>query len=99
VSGASERTHLAPGDLVSIAQAQQLLPISKGLMLRLTADGLIPHIRVRAIGSRRGRVLIERAGLERYVASLRQPAAPLQVKVSPDGILANLRARGVGRSG
>jgi len=90
---------LAPGDFLSIAQAQQLLPVSKGLMLRLAADGLIPHIRVRAIGSRRGRVFIERAGLEKYVASLRQPTAPRHVKVNPDGILANLRARGLGRSG
>lgn len=86
----------APGDIISLSEALRLLPISKGLMLRLLADGSIPHIRVRAIGSRRGRVLIERAGLEGYVATLLQPGAPREVKVDVDKIRAEVRARGRG---
>ncbi len=68
---------LQPGDLITVAQALQLLPVGKSLLYDLIGDGSIPHIRVSSIGSRRGRILILRRGLEEFVDRLRARTGPL----------------------
>jgi len=67
---------LAPGDLITVAQALQLLPVGRATLYRLVAEGTLPAVRVASLGSRRGRVLVVRAGLEAYVAGLRAPPVP-----------------------
>jgi len=84
---------LREGDLITIEQALRLLPVSKSLFHQILADGAVPHIRISASGSRRGRVLVERAGLEAYVAALRQPAPARTVKVDVDSLREKVRNR------
>ncbi|MCK6478613.1 MAG: helix-turn-helix domain-containing protein [Planctomycetaceae bacterium] len=89
------RRHLLPGDLLSVAQALELLPVGRATLYRLLAEQAIPSIRVATLGSRRGRVLIVRGGLERFVASLLGP--PEERRVSPRPLDVNaLRDRIVG---
>ena len=84
---------LAEGDLLTVAQALQLVPIGKSMLHNLVAEGQIPAIRVRTLGSRRGRILIERAGRDKYVrnqlADHRKPAPILDL----DAIHARVRRR------
>jgi hypothetical protein len=65
---------LRPGDLLSVEQALALLPVGRTMLYALLAERAIPSIRVATVGSRRGRVLVVRAGLDAYVASLQGPA-------------------------
>ncbi len=65
---ARENQHwLEPGDLITVAQALKLVPISKSLMYALLEAGEIEHVPVSSVGSRKGRKLIHRASLEAYV--------------------------------
>ena len=43
------------------------------MLYQLLAEGTVPSIRVATVGSRRGRVIVVRAGLEAFVASLQAP--------------------------
>jgi excisionase family DNA binding protein len=65
---------LQPGDLLSVVQALQLLPVGRATLYRLVAEGTLPAVRVASLGSRRGRILVVRAGLEAYVEGLRARA-------------------------
>ena len=64
---------LQPGDFLSVEQALQLLPVGRTLLYALLGDRAIPSIRVASVGSRRGRLLVLRRGLEAFVASLLAP--------------------------
>ena len=61
---------LRPGDLLTVPQTLEVLPVGRSLLYQLLAEGAIPSIRVASIGSRRGRVLVLRRGLEAYVENL-----------------------------
>ena len=83
---------LAPGDLLTAAEALKLLPVGRSLLYRLAEEGQIDAIRVASVGSRRGRILFERAAIENYVARLRDSAPsrrPAQVDV--DQLLRRVR--------
>ena len=62
---------LGEGDLLTIRQALEIMPVSKSLLYELVAQGRIPAVRVRTLGSRRGRILIARQGLEKFVKQSR----------------------------
>ena len=64
---------LRPGDLLSVEQALMLLPVGRTMLYQLIAEKTVPSIRVTTVGSRRGRVLVLRAGLDAFVASLQAP--------------------------
>lgn len=68
-----EAPPLRPGDLLTVQEALRLLPVGRATLYRLIAEGTLPAIRVASLGSRRGRVLVVRAGLEAFVASRRAP--------------------------
>ena len=83
---------LEEGDLLTVAQACKLLPVSDSLMRKLAETGEIASIRVKSTGSRRGRILIERASLDEYVARLRGKTTPRQpARVDVDAVLHDLR--------
>ncbi len=86
---------LAEGDLLTVAQALRLLPVGRATLYQLVEEGQIPHVRVRTAGSHRGRILVERAGLEAYVERLRDGRLARQVHahVDVDGILRRVRKR------
>ena len=48
---------LREGDLLTAAQALELLPVGKSLLYQLADEGQIEAIRVAGAGSRRGRIL------------------------------------------
>ncbi len=83
---------LARGDLMTVHQALELLPIGRSLLYQLADEGQIEAIRVATVGSRRGRILFERAAIEDYVARLRGEAPKRKpVNVDVDAILARVR--------
>lgn len=69
----AEGPHLQPGDLLTVEQALALLPVGRTMLYQLIAEKTVPSIRVATVGSRRGRVLVVRARLEAFVASLQAP--------------------------
>jgi len=91
---------LRPGDWLSVREALALLPVGKSMLYRLVGEGRIPAIRVASVGSRRGKWLVERAGLEAYVARLRAATTSREVKVDVDQVRDRLRRHrgGTGRA-
>ena len=85
---------LAHGDLITVRQALALIPIGRSTLYALLDSGQLPHYRVSAAGSRRGRILIARADLEALLAGARQEATRAPVRVDVDGILARIRGGG-----
>ena len=77
----------APGDLLTVYQALQVLPVGKTLLYRLVEEGQIRSIRPRSVGSRRGRILVFRDSLEDYIRGQEAPARRTGVKVSVDDLL------------
>ncbi len=63
--------HFAEGDLRTIRQVLEVLPVSRSMLYKLVAEGQIPSVRVRCTASRRGRILVHRADLAEYVEKLR----------------------------
>jgi len=85
---------LAPGSWLPVKEALALLPIGRALMYRLIGEGQIRAIRVASAGSMRGRLLVERRGIEEYIERRLAAAVPRQVKLDPDAILARIRSGG-----
>ena len=87
-------TRLAVGDLLTVPQVLQILPIGKSTLYALIDNGEIPAVRVGANTGRRGRILIHRDDLDEYVARSRQrrPSAPVRVDV--DNLLKKIRRNG-----
>ncbi|MHC4138073.1 MAG: helix-turn-helix domain-containing protein [Planctomycetota bacterium] len=81
------------GDLLTVPQAQKLLPVSRSAIYALIKAGRIPHYRISAAGSRRGRILIDRRDLEAFVAKARQTATRAPVRVDVDAIRDRVRRR------
>jgi len=86
-------TELREGDLLTVPQALRLVPVGKATLYRLIEEGQIPCCRVRAFGSRRGRVLVLRADLEAFVQRTRQAAPRAPVAPDVDALLSRVRAR------
>ena len=93
---ASRRPGIAEDDLLTVQQALCILPVGRSTLYQLVEEGQLPAIRVRTLGSRRGRVLIERAGLEKYVEGLRRgrPASCPVLRLDVDEILSQVRKGG-----
>ncbi len=88
---------LREGDLLTAHHALKLLPVGKSLLYQLADEGQIEVIRVASAGSRRGRVLFERAAIEEYVARLRGEAPKRSlVNLDVDQLLARVRRTGHG---
>ena len=77
--------HFAEGDLLTIPQVLAIVPLGRSTLYKLVETGKLPHYRVSAAGSRRGRILIARADLEEFIASSRQAATRTPVRVDPIG--------------
>ena len=58
---------LQEGDLLTPAQAVAILPVGRSTLHRLLHAGIIRGLLVRSTGARRGRWLVSRESLERYV--------------------------------
>ena len=65
------RQSVGAGDLLTIRQALDVLPVGRSTLYSLVAEGTIPSLRVRCAGSRRGRILIRRADLEAFIEKSR----------------------------
>jgi len=84
---------LAEGDLLTVPQALRLLPVGKSTLYALCDSGQLPHYRVTALGSRRGRVLLARADLEAFVQRAHHGAARAPVAPDVDDLLRRVRGR------
>jgi excisionase family DNA binding protein len=89
VTVASQR--LEEGDLLTIEQVRRLLPLGRSTIYALVKTGQLPCYRVRAAGSRRGRLLIARRDLEAYLDRARQAAPRAPTRVDVDGLLRKVR--------
>lgn len=78
---------------MTVPQALKLLPVGRATFYRLIEEGQIPCCRVRALGSRRGRVLIHRGDLEAFVERTRQAAPRAPVAPDVDALLRRVRSR------
>ena len=91
----SGRPGIAEDDLLTVQQALCILPVGRSTLYQLVEEGQIPAIRVRTIGSRRGRILVVRAGLEEYVRNRlvdrRKPAPILDIDAIHRGVRRRLR--------
>ena len=82
---------LEAGDLLTVPQALAILPVGRSTLYALVEAGDLPCFRIRAPGSRRGRILIARRDLEAFLAKKRQTAPKAPVRVEVDQILAKVR--------
>ena len=71
-----------PRDLLTVQQALALLPVGRTTIYALCESGALPHFRILAPGSRRGRILIARRDIEAFLERSRHE--PRQAPVSPD---------------
>lgn len=62
---------LRAGDLLTVKQARDLVPVGRTTFYELLAEGQIPSHRIRTKGSNRGRILIHRVDLEAFVEKSR----------------------------
>ena len=86
---------LREGDLLSVRQALDLVPLGRSKLYALLDAGEIEHVRVASTGGRRGRVFILRAALEAFVERHRIGATGRRVApVGVNEILAQVRRRG-----
>ena len=86
-------TRLAPGDLLSVAEARRILPLPKSTFYELIRTGALPHVRVPAAGGGRGRVFVLRADLEAFVDGARLSATRAATRLDVDGLLAKMRGK------
>lgn len=56
-----------PGDLLTLRQLQELIPVGYSTLHRLVTEGAIRGFQVRSTGSRRGTWLVPREEVDRYV--------------------------------
>lgn len=89
-----QRQTLAEGDLMTVPQALRLVPVGRATLYALIESGELPHYRVQALGSRRGRVLVHRADLEAFVQRARQAATRAPVAPDVDALLEKVRRKG-----
>ena len=88
MSGPLER-----GDLLTIAQALQIVPVGRTTLYALCESGELPHYRVGGTHLRRRRILIHRDDLRAYLEKSRQARPETPKPVDVDQILVDLRSR------
>ena len=88
-----EGQSLGCGDLLTVRQAMDLVPIGRSSFYQLLNSGLLPHYRVSVTGSGPGRILIDRADLEAFLAGARQAATRALERVDVDAIRDRVRRR------
>ncbi len=84
---------LQPGDLLTVRQALALLPIGRTLLYELVAEGQISSMRVKSVGSRRGRILIFRSALNDYVRRHENTIPRTSPSISVDELRDRIRTR------
>jgi hypothetical protein len=84
---------LAEGDLLTAQEVLRILPIGRSTLYALCKCGQLPHYRVRAAASRRGRLLVARADLEAFVAGSRQAAPRAPTRADVDKLLERVRGK------
>ena len=84
---------LERGDLLTVTQALQLVPIGRTTLYALCESGVLPHFRVRAPGSRRGRILLARRDIEAFLETARQGATRAPTSLDIDAIHDRVRRR------
>ena len=92
----SELQPLAPGDFLTVPQVLAVLPVGKSTLYALIESGQLPHYRVSAAGSRRGRILLARSDVEALVRNARQEACQAPVRVDVDTVVRRIRTRSKG---
>ena len=85
---------LAAGDLLTIRQALEILPVGRSTLYALCDSGELPCFRVGATPRRRGRLLIHRDDLTTFLENSRQARALAPQRVDVDAILKRLRSTG-----
>jgi excisionase family DNA binding protein len=83
----------AEATLLTIEEVRDHLRISRSLAYKLCEEGTLPSIRVASAGSRRGRLLVHRDDLDRYVARLWGEAGARPTRVDVDAIRDRVRRR------
>jgi len=86
------------GDLLTVAQALQIVPIGRTTLYALVESGQLPHYRLQPHGSRRGRILLARQDLEAFLDTTRHDATPAPTSLDIDAIHAKVR-RNLARPG
>ena len=86
---------LDSGDLLTVQQVLQIVPIGRTLLYQLVDEGQIQSIRVQSVGSKRGRILIFRSAVDEYVRrqEAHAPAPRRAPKVSVDELRDRIRTR------
>ena len=84
---------LERGDLLTVTQALQLVPIGRTTLYALCESGALPHFRIQAPGSRRGRILLARRDIEAFLETARHGVTPAPTGLDIAGIHAKVRRR------
>ena len=84
---------LKVGDLLTVQQSLALLPIGRTLLYELVAEGQISSLRVKSVGSRRGRILIFRSALNDYVRRHEKTLPRTSPSISVDELRERIRTR------
>ena len=82
---------LRAGDLLTVKQARDLVPVGRTTFYELLAEGQIPSHRIRTKGSSRGRILIDRRDLEAFVEESRRTASVASTRGGMDAELTETR--------
>ena len=79
------------GDLLTIAQVQQFLPVGRSSIYALCESGELAHYRVGATRRRKGRILVHRDDLLAFIGKSRQARSVAPTRVDVDGLLDEIR--------
>jgi excisionase family DNA binding protein len=72
--------------VLTVRQVMARLNVGKSLVYQLAADGVMPSIRIRSAGSRRGALRFFQSDVEAYLAGLRARAREGAPAPDPDAI-------------
>jgi len=72
--------------LLTARQVMARLNVGKSLVYQLAADGILPSVRIRSAGSRRGALRFFRSDLEAYVARLKAESRREASAPDPDAV-------------
>ena len=66
-----ENEGLKAGDLLTVAQVREVLPLPRSTLYALIETGVLPGFRVPGVGNPRGRIFVMRSDLESFVREMR----------------------------